>query len=172
MGKPEAPSVNYRVRSHSQPAADYRPLVDLGARGRLEAPAWFTATLNPGPIEVTLTLVERTYRITGLRSDAGLDLRALAGATGLMGALAETVANQMILTTTTGDVYSVDHPLEPPVDPLWLVAITYSAAHAVGQPPSKAVAERLGITAGAAAQRVRRARGAGYLPPTSAGKAS
>jgi hypothetical protein len=144
----------------------------LGDRGTLKGLAWFTATLNPGPIEVTLTLVDRTYQITELRSEAGLDFRALAGATGLVAALAEVVAHEMILTTTTGDTYSVDHPLEDPVDPLWRVAITYSAAHAVGQPPTKAVAEALGITPGAAAQRVRRAREAGYLPPTKSGKAS
>ena len=57
-------------------------------------------------------------------------------------------------------------------DPLVPVALTYSVAHAVGQAPTKAVQTFKGVSHAAAAQWVKRARDAGYLPETSRGKAS
>lgn len=56
-------------------------------------------------------------------------------------------------------------------DRLKLAAELYQAALAAGQRPTKAVAEHFGISPGGASNLVARARAAGLLPPTSAGKA-
>ena len=81
------------------------------------------------------------------------------------------VAHLVILESIEGERYTAQRPMENP-DPLWRVATTYSVAYALGEPPTEAVAERLRISHGAAAQRVKRARDAGYLPPTTKGRAS
>lgn len=52
------------------------------------------------------------------------------------------------------------------------VAAIYTAAVASGDPPTKAVAWTLGISPGAAAQRVLRARRAGLLPAVTPGVAA
>lgn len=49
------------------------------------------------------------------------------------------------------------------------VAEVYQEAWRAGEPPTKEVARRLNVTAPAAGNLVRRAREAGFLPPTSAG---
>lgn len=79
------------------------------------------------------------------------------------------IAHLARLEAADGTVYTPDAPID---DPLMSVALTYSTAAAVGAPPVQFVAERLGITAGAASQRVKRARDAGYLPPTTPGVVS
>jgi hypothetical protein len=58
------------------------------------------------------------------------------------------------------------------IEQLVLVATTYRAAVAAGQPPLPAVAERLNISHRAAADRVYRARSAGLLEATSKGRAT
>lgn len=58
----------------------------------------------------------------------------------------------------------------PTDEALAKVAAIYTAAWQEGRPPTKAVAESLGISRSAAAKRVRRARDAGHLPDTRQGK--
>lgn len=53
---------------------------------------------------------------------------------------------------------------------LELVAQVYRAAHAAGERPVRAVADRLKISPGAASNLVLRARAVGLLPPAEAGK--
>lgn len=57
-------------------------------------------------------------------------------------------------------------------DRLRLAAEVYRDAAAEGGKPTKAVAERFGISSGGASNLVARARAAGLLPPTSRGKAT
>jgi hypothetical protein len=52
-------------------------------------------------------------------------------------------------------------------DPLERAAYVYTLARLVGESPTKAVADAQGISAAAAAQRVRRARQKGLLPPAA-----
>ena len=52
------------------------------------------------------------------------------------------VAHLVVLESTDGERYSAEHPIDNP-DPLWPVALTYSVAHALGEPPTTAVAEQL-----------------------------
>jgi hypothetical protein len=52
----------------------------------------------------------------------------------------------------------------------WVAAV-YRVAFVTLDPPVKAVAEQLGVSASVAANRVMAARRAGYLPPTKPGKA-
>lgn len=58
------------------------------------------------------------------------------------------------------------------IERLVLVATVYRAAVEAGRDPLPAVAERLGITRRAAADRVYRARAAGLLEATSRGRAT
>jgi hypothetical protein len=58
------------------------------------------------------------------------------------------------------------------LEPNELVASIYRDAIAEGQPPTKTVAEVLGLSVAAASSRVQRARKAGRLPPTSPGRVS
>ena len=53
---------------------------------------------------------------------------------------------------------------------LALIAEIYRSAHRLRRPPTKAVAEALGISYAAAAKQVARARQGGYLRPTTQGK--
>lgn len=57
-------------------------------------------------------------------------------------------------------------------DDLREVAAVYRLAFAAHQPPVKAVAEHFGIPASTAGKKVMAARKAGFLPPTTRGKAS
>ncbi len=83
----------------------------------------------------------------------------------------QAISHRVVLESVDGDSYSAQSPMESP-DPLWAVALVYWIAYAVGENPTAAVAEDLGVSRGAAAQRVKRARDAGYLPPTTSGRAS
>lgn len=59
----------------------------------------------------------------------------------------------------------------PPMDALEAVARVYTDASNAGRNPTKAVAEAFTLSDSAAAKRVSRARAAGLLPPTTAGRA-
>ena len=75
-------------------------------------------------------------------------------------ALASTVKPRRLLSTNEWVTGMTEEDIVP---------TTYMLAQIVGAPPTQAVAERLGISSGAAAQRVKRARDAGLIEPTTKG---
>lgn len=119
---------------------------------------------------------ERRYRITRLEATpppgGGIDrdrLRLLD----LPGIIRAGVAHLVVLKSKDGETFTAERPLEGEQrDPLLYVALVYSVAYAIGENPTAAVADALNISRDAAAQRVKRARDAQYLPPTSRGRAS
>ncbi len=179
MNNTEQSRVSYRFSANAPLGTSYRPLIDV-ERGRMLMPAEVTATVDvtgePGlaHVDIDLELIDRRYRITRLEATppggAGLDIEALRRVD-ITDAVAAGVAHKVVLESADGERYSSESPIDNP-DPLWSVALTYSVAHAVGAPPTKAVAERLRISRDAAAQRVKRARDTGYLPLTEKGRAS
>jgi hypothetical protein len=157
----------------------YEVLLD-NKLGRLEAPANVHVEVNAeghpaiGQVVIDVELVGRRYEIKkfiatpprggGLRL---LDLRSLP----LERWLRAGIEHRMRMVTPDGTVYTAEDPMPAP-DPMWQTVDQYSIAVALGENPVMAVAEHFGIESGAAAQRVKRARAKGYLPPTTPGRAS
>lgn len=179
MSTTEEPRVHYRTTSTGPTVPDYRPLVEVGP-GRMITPAACTVhvevTGEPGLAHVTmnLELIERRYRITRMEATppagAGLDVEAIRRLT-LPKFARHGIQHLIVFESTDGERYTAERPMENP-DPLWRVALAYSTAYAFGEDPTAAVATDEQISHAAAAQRVKRAREAGYLPPTERGKAS
>ena len=69
-------------------------------------------------------------------------------------------------------VLDVLREYQPPADSNVRTAVVYMLARAVGGKPTTAVARDAGVSQAAAAQRVRRAREAGLIPPSTPGKVS
>jgi hypothetical protein len=100
------------------------------------------------------------------------------------GGPAEPVPATLLRQLPIGDFIAADRAeLAPPVeavsgmrksaaDRLRLAVNVYQEALTDGRKPTKAVAEYFGISQGGASNLVARARAAGLLPPTSAGKAA
>jgi hypothetical protein len=179
MSNDGAAEVQMRVSSKVPAFADYRPLVDLPA-AKLVAPARcevrVDVTGSPGLASAVFDvgLIERRFRILRLVAEPadgyGLDpyeVQRLDMGLILRGGIEHLIRWE----GADGTSFSADRPMDPD-DPHVGIAVAYSVAHALGGHPVVAVAHDLGISAGAAAQRVRRARAAGYLPPTTPGKAS
>lgn len=171
--------VTMRVTSKVPTVADYRTLVELPA-AVLKAPARCEVRVDvtglPGLAHAVFDvgLIGRRFRVLRLEAEPnagyGLDIPAvqrLPMGTILRGGLAHLIR----LETVDGESFSADRPIVPD-DPHVVVALAYSVAHALGGHPVLAVAEDMNISPAAAAQRVRRARARGYLPPTTPGKAS
>jgi hypothetical protein len=179
MSKEEQPRVHYRPKGSLPKAPEYRPLVEIEA-GRLMAPVSAAVDVNvsnePGlaHFRLDVELIDRRYQTVRLEATpppgAGLDFEAVRRVR-VPEMMRDGLASLIVYESVDGESYTAERPLDNP-DPLWPVALTYSVAHALGQPPTLAVAERLRISAGAAAQRVKRARDAGYLPATTKGRAS
>lgn len=171
--------MRYRPIGTAPMVPDYRPLVEVDA-GRLVMPRVCTVTVHvtgePGLMRATfdLELIGRRYETVRLEAvppdGGGLDFEAVRRLKA-SSFIRHGVASLVVLESNDGDRYTSEHPIDNP-DPLWPVALTYSVAHALGEPPTKAVAEQLNISRDAAAQRVKRAREAGYLPATEKGRAS
>jgi hypothetical protein len=127
-----------------------------------------------GRATMTVELIDGVYRVTALIAegpeDSWLDLEAVRAMR-----FSELVVQGLVKAVRyhhdDGKTYTAEKPL-PEQDPLRFVALTYAMARAAGQHPTARVAEDLGISREAAAQRVKRARDAGYLPPTEPGKVS
>ena len=180
MGNDEEWNPGWTVRAKVVPGTPYSPLVTT-AVGQIRTPSRLTVIVDahgrPDIERITfeVALVGRRYHVQRLEAVAlpggGIELSDL-GRLPLSRFFEHAIASKFELVTPDGETYSAEQPVPEPIDPLHQVAITYSAAVAVGRPPTQAVAEDLGITANAAAQRVRRAREAGYLPPTTPGKVS
>ena len=148
--------------------------------GTLEGPANCTVVVNvehvPGVKRMTLEveLAERRYNITNISVDAppGESIDLLLFKTMSFGAyLRAGIAHHIRFEDADGNVFSADRPMESP-DKLMPVALEYSVAHALRQNPTKAVADKFGLSTTAAAGRVKRARAKGLLPATTVGKAS
>jgi hypothetical protein len=128
-----------------------------------------------GGFDVSLVLHEGRYRIKEMvitaPDDGWLDyehVRAAKLASYLRAGLAHTVT---VVDPDTGRRYSADEPMPAP-NPLWPTALVYVTAAAIGQPPIRAIAERLGISRGDASRKVAAAREAGFIGPTTQGKAA
>ena len=175
----EHSGAHYRTTATTPTIPDYRPLVDM-KKGRLLMPARCTVVVEVtgldglAHVELGLELIGRRYQVTRLEASppagSGLDLELVRKLDVPLYAR-YGVAHLVIMESPEGEQYTASSPLENP-DPLWPVATTYSVAYALGEPPTAAVATDLGISHAAAAQRVKRARDAGYLPPTEKGRAS
>jgi hypothetical protein len=183
----DAVTTNYRVRCDIPKAALYKPLASSGPRGTLEAPERFDIVIDvegygaggPGRrglrrMTIGMELQGGRYvpiTLSAVGPEGGWldieDIRDYAYGPQLRQALAGAVR----LVADSGETFSTSRPMTDP-DPLWQVALVYSVALAQGEHPTKAVAHDLGLTAAAAAQRVRRARAKGFLPPTTPGKVS
>lgn len=83
--------------------------------------------------------------------------------------LAELIAEDRAGMTDLVRVEPVTHLRRSTAGRFREAADVYQAAIKAGKPPTKAVAAHFGISQGNASNLVARARGAGFLPPTSAG---
>jgi hypothetical protein len=177
--------VTYRVTAEVPAVPDYTPLLDFPS-GRFLAPTKCRLMIEvegePGltNVEATMALRERRYVIETITAHAfnwdpvGVDRAAIQRLP--LGRLLRTAIGPHVQIEqeygTEASRFTRTYRAADNADPLWRVALVYSIAHAFGEPPTTAVADDLGITRGAAAQRVRRAREADYLPPTTQGRAS
>lgn len=169
----------WRVTSTLPTVARYAAIQNSEA-GTLEGPVHCSVVVNvenvPGVKRMTLEveLVERRYNITNISVDAppgeSIDL-ALFKTMNFGAYLRAGIAHLIRFEDADGNVFSADQPMESP-DKLMPVALEYSVAYALRQPPTKAVADKFGLSATAAAGRVKRARAKGLLPETTVGKAS
>jgi hypothetical protein len=172
--------VQYRLDATVPDITDYRTIVDapdgrMLMPGRCNVVVDVTGEPRLARVEIDAELIDRRYRITRLQAFAppgeGLDLE-LIRALDVTNYLQAGVAHRVKYERQDGNTYSVEYPIANP-DPLIEVALIYSVAHAVGLPPTQQVqtSKRL-PSQNAAAQWVKRARAAGYLPPTRKGAAS
>jgi hypothetical protein len=179
MSNKESQGAHLRVTSEVAVIPDYRTLVDL-PNARLLAPSRCSVRVDvEGEAGLAFAkfdvgLIDRRFRVLRLTAEPnegdGLNLYEVQRLD--MGYILRAgLAHLIQLRTQDGEVFTAEHPVESP-DPHVNIALAYSVAHALGDHPVAFVARDLGISAGAAAQRVRRARAAGYLPPTTPGKAS
>ena len=179
MSNSENQGAHLRVTSKVPVVPDYRTLVEL-PNARLLAPSRCSVRVDIDGAaglafaEFDVGLIDRRFRLLRLTAEPNdgefLDLVALQRLDmGLI--LRAGLAHLIQLETKTGETFTAERPLDS-ADPHANIALAYSVAHAFGVHPVMAVAHDLGISQGAAAQRVRRARAAGYIPPTTPGKAS
>jgi hypothetical protein len=179
METPEQSRVLHRITSTTPTVPDYRPLIEVET-GQLAMPAKCTVNVEvvgePGlaHVELIVELIERRYCVTRLTASPQpghtLDMEQVRGLD-VAYFVRHGVAHKVLFQGTDGKNYSSSYPMQDP-DPLWEVALTYSVAFAIGESPTAAVARDLRISHAAAAQRVKRAREKGLLPPTRKGSAS
>jgi hypothetical protein len=180
MDTAEAAWVNYRVGARRRKPLEYRPLVETdGWRFLVPVAATIDVEVTGhrclSRVVVDVELIDRGYRETRIELTARpdgqtldfYDLRAPLRCSWEQAGIAHLAR----LVSPTGQTFDVDRPV-PDADPMMNVALTYATAASVNAPPVQFVAERFGISPGAAAQRVKRARDAGYLPPTTPGTVS
>jgi hypothetical protein len=162
---------------------DYRPLFEVPA-GRLLVPGRCEvsyrsvdlddedATTTTGTADIEVELVDRRYRVQRLSVESldrlGVSASLMDRAMNLSGSLSE-IGHLVRFERQDGNDVTVESTRS---DPLLHVAAVYSVAFAMGSNPTSAVAAAKGVKVNAAAQWVRRAREAGYLPPTTKGRAS
>jgi hypothetical protein len=152
---------------------EYRPIA-----GRFEGPERFGVTYEfddpPGAaglseLSLAMELAGDHYVITRVEAVAPaggrVDIEALRRFN-YSTALRHTVRHVVKVPMSTGDQIAFQLGQEK-TGPLHRAAYVYTLARLVGEHPTKAVADAMGITTAAAAQRVRRARQKGYLPPAS-----
>ncbi|CAN5658638.1 hypothetical protein BH24ACT5_BH24ACT5_13150 [soil metagenome] len=177
-------TVEYRVTAPPQPVPDYSPLIEATA-GRLLAPTTANIVIDVsgephlGQVVAELALVDRRYRIVKLEAtppdDSWLDIEALrrvdVGGCA-RGAIEHLVRFEQMLVEGEASIRWAMSRRIADVDNLAAVATVYAVAYAFGERPTKAVVEAFGLSQAAAAHRVMRARAAGYLLPTTQGRAS
>jgi hypothetical protein len=160
------------------PGTPCRPLADDGPLALLWGPVELTVEVTVegdvglGFVEIMVRQIEGSYRpvrIEGRPPEGGWlnyeSLRRVPFASMVRYGL----ANRIEYRDLDGRIYTSDRPMAE-ADPLWSVALTYAVAAAAGEHPTRAVAEALGISHAAAAQRVKRSRDRGYLPPVPKGR--
>jgi len=164
--------------------------VDLGS-GLVGLPG-FSFTWEPdgqpddfgGRVQAEVELTDARYRITGLRIEGHAVTAALLREIPVQGLLRGAVVMAVDRTTpipTPSGVYgrayhefSIDPEVAkagPTPEALQAVALVYRVAYAVGDHPTKAVAEALELAGSTAARWVMKARAAGYLGETEPGRA-
>jgi hypothetical protein len=181
------PRTKYKVRAHWSASTPYKPLADSGPLGSLEAPVEIDAEIEPdyppdmegkprlGGARLKLVLIDGIYRLMHYEAyapdDSWLDPEEVRSTRFADDEIQAALATAVRLVTRDGDVFTSERPIDNP-DPHWQIALEYASARAIGRPPLAAITEHLRISRAAAAQRVKRAREKGFLPPTERGKVS
>lgn len=140
-----------------------------------------TQHLHPDPASGPWRLTLSWLEVGGRPECVALEVRHI-DPTGRMQPLGENVLRSMNISsriaTDRAGLVKPAAPLEPPrpkgmreetFERLRLVAAIYRGALTQGHPPTKAVAEELGVALGTASATVSKARRLGLLPPTSGG---
>lgn len=180
MSTPGVQETTETVRAELLDASDYRPVLDT-PEGRLlmATPLCIVVQFAGEPhvrqLRLTVELVDRRYVIRSIELEPGVVAGELFPRLRVRDVgrwLHRAASHESRFESADGVTYTSTDPMPEPIDPVWPVVLAYSTAHLVGRPPTQAVADRLGISHAAAANRVKRARAAGYLPTTEPGKAS
>jgi hypothetical protein len=166
--------------------AAWVPLGPSGPRGALEAPDRLDIEVKVtgygnrrgraglAAMRLHVELQAGMYRVTRLTADGPargyLDIERVREFT--YGPALRQALSGAVRLVEGDDVHTAANPVAEADRPLWRVALTYSLARATGANPTTAVAEDLGVNQAAAAQRVKRARQRGFLPPTTPGRTS
>lgn len=175
----EVTEIKMSVTAKIPGVPDYRRLVSTPS-GELRAPARSEVRVDISGIpglafaKFDVELIDRRFQVVKLEAKpangCGLSTYELQQLDmGMI--LLKGLESEVKWVTKEGGNFFSENPIDSP-DSAVGVALTYSVAYAIGGHPVLAVAKDLDISPGAAAQRVRRARKRGYLPPTTPGKAS
>ena len=149
-------------------------------RGRLRVPDALRLTCDvhglDGLARVTVDcrFVNGRYLTTRLEATPNdghpIDFYALQHKMQISEGVRKAAQSEVIYDARDGETYT-RHKMMADPDPLHRVAMTYAIAYAFGESPTAAVGLAFDLKVNAAAQRVKRAREKGYLPPTAPGKA-
>lgn len=165
----------YPSRRSLRPAPRKRPLFPIG--GGFLLPSDATVEVDdpevPYLVKIGVTLEDGRYQCTSiecLRRTKTVPHGPPVTSKGLR----QLPLQRLVATALTSQAEQLTHRSEfitEESDELLRVAAAYRFAYAIGLPPTKHVAEELGIPGSTATKKVMKAREAGLLGPTTPGKA-
>lgn len=159
----------------------YSPLADEGPAALLLVPDRLKVRIHIqdepyGPVDLVdaeLVLVDGVYVVVAITmhgvEESGVDWDRVSRLP-FRRLIAQGIADGIHARIKYPDGYV--EKADASTDTAWRTANLYAIARAMGESPTKAVAEAFGITHAAATQRVKRARDKGYLRATTRGKAN
>ena len=180
MTTAENNGVTWKWKGQPLGILEYSVLLET-ERGRLRVPDAITATCDVDGLDglarvtVDCRFVNGRYLTTRLEATPNdghpIDFYALQHKMKISEGVKAAAYSEVIYDTSDdGETYT-RHKMMADPDPLHRVAIAYAMAYAFGESPTAAVGLTFDLKPNAAAQRVKRAREKGYLPPTAPGKA-
>ena len=179
MTTAENNSVTWKWSGQPLGILEYSVLLET-ERGRLRVPDAITATCDVDGLDglravtVDCRFVDGRYLTTRLEATPNdghaIDFYALQHKMKISYGVKRAAYSEVIYDARDGETYT-RHKMMADPDPLHRVAMTYAIAYAFGESPLAAVGLAFDLKVNAAAQRVKRAREKGYLPPTAPGKA-